>query len=327
MTKCLGCGIELQDKNINDLGYVTNLEKELCERCFKLKNYGSYTNVTLNNEDYLKILNSIPSYNLVVYTTDILNLSINNIEKFEKVIIVVTKKDIFPKSIKDEKIINYIKQRYNNVIDVIIISSAKNYNLDYLYNRLKKYYNDKSIYIIGNTNSGKSTLINKLIDNYSTLENSKVTTSMYPSTTLGKLEINLGDLKIIDTPGLIDDTNIVNKLNAKELKAITPKKEIKPKSCQIKSGKGSLIIDKFTRIDYDTPNDNSLVIYANNGLDIRFSSLKKEIPINFEKTSFNLESKQDIVIPGLGFIKFVGPININIYCDSYVKPYSRDNLI
>lgn len=327
MTKCLGCGIELQDKNINDLGYVTNLEKELCERCFKLKNYGSYTNVTLNNEDYLKILNSIPSYNLVVYTTDILNLSINNIEKFEKVIIVVTKKDIFPKSIKDEKIINYIKQRYNNVIDVIIISSAKNYNLDYLYNRLKKYYNDKSIYIIGNTNSGKSTLINKLIDNYSTLENSKVTTSMYPSTTLGKLEINLGDFKIIDTPGLIDATNIVNKLNSKELKSITPKKVIKPKSCQIKSGKGSLIIDKFVRIDYDTKSNNSLVIYANNGLDIRFSSLKKEVPSNFKKTTFNLENKQDIVIPGLGFIKFVGPININIYCDSFVKPYSRDNLI
>lgn len=327
MTKCLGCGITLQTTSELELGYTPNLEKEVCERCFKLQNYGTYTSVALDNNDYLKIINSINKNNLIIYTTDILNLSINNIENLSKVILVVTKKDILPKSIKDEKIINYIKKRYPNLIDVIIISSIKNYNIDYLYNKMKKYSNKKPVYIIGNTNSGKSTLINKLIDNYSTKESKKVTTSMYPSTTLDKVEIVLDDLKLIDTPGLIDDTSIINKLSSKDIKRITPKKEIKPKSCQLKEGKGSLIIDKFVRIDYETNSNNSLVIYANNGLDIRFSSLSKEVPKNFNKKEFNLDNNKDIVIPGLGFIKIVNPITITIYCEEFIKPYERDNLI
>lgn len=327
MTKCIGCGVILQTTNQEELGYTTDIEKELCERCFKLKNYGKYQSVVLTNNDYLKIINSIPKNNLIIYTTDILNLSINNIKEFKKTIIVVTKKDVLPKSIKDEKIINYIKQNYPNVLDVIVISSIKNYNLDNLYNKLKKYNNNKPVYIIGNTNSGKSTLINKLIDNYSTLNNKKVTTSMYPSTTLDKVEINLGEITIIDTPGLIEENNIINKLDSKELKSITPKKEIKPKSCQIKKGTGSIIIDKYIRIDYKTTTNNSFVIYANNGLDIRFSSLKKEINKEFIKKEFNLQEKQDIVIPGLGFIKFVHPIEIDIYFPEYIKPYSRNNLI
>lgn len=326
MNKCKGCGVNLQNIDASVLGYTSNLENQICERCFKLKNYGQYSKVTLNNEDYLKIINSINKDNLVIYTTDILNLTISNIDKFKKVIIVVTKKDILPKSIKDAKIINYIKKRYLNVIDVIIISSIKNYNLDYLYSQMKKYSNKLPVYIVGNTNSGKSTLINKLIDNYSVQNLSKVTTSMFPSTTLDKVEINLGDLKLIDTPGLIDNGSITNTITPKELKSITPKKEIKPKSCQI-NGSGSIIIGDFARIDYETPSNNSLVIYASNFLDIRFSSLKKEISEDLVKTEFRLKEHQDIVIPGLGFIKFVGPIKVSIYCKNNVKPYSRDNLI
>ena len=126
---------------------------------------------------------------------------------------------------------------------------------------------------------------------------------------------------------MIDDTSIINKLSSKDIKRITPKKEIKPKSCQLKEGKGSLIIDKFVRIDYETNSNNSLVIYANNGLDIRFSSLSKEVPKNFNKKEFNLDNNKDIVIPGLGFIKIVNPITITIYCEEFIKPYERDNLI
>lgn len=327
MTNCTGCGIKLQTKFSNEIGYTTNSKNILCERCFKLKNYGNYEKVSLDNKDYLKIINSINKESLVIYTTDILNLAINNIEKFKKVIIVITKRDIMPKSIKDEKIINYIKKEYPNVIDVIVISSIKNYNLDYLYNKIKKYSNNKSSYLIGNTNSGKSTLINKLIDNYSTIESNKTTTSMYPSTTLGELKIKLGEITIIDTPGIIDYTSIVNYLPSKEIKKITPKKEIKPKSCQLKPNCGSLIIDKYIRIDYETNINTSLVIYASNELDIRFSSLSKEITKNFIKNEFILTKQQDIVIPGIGFIKFKDPITIKIYCQKEIKPYSRNNLI
>ena len=38
--KCLGCGIPLQDKDINLDGYISNIDKNICTRCFKIKNYG-----------------------------------------------------------------------------------------------------------------------------------------------------------------------------------------------------------------------------------------------------------------------------------------------
>ena len=38
--KCKGCGILLQTDNQNKLGYTKDYNNELCDRCFKLKNYG-----------------------------------------------------------------------------------------------------------------------------------------------------------------------------------------------------------------------------------------------------------------------------------------------
>ena len=37
--KCSGCGVLLQNDNINKEGYVDDLNKDICERCFKLKYY------------------------------------------------------------------------------------------------------------------------------------------------------------------------------------------------------------------------------------------------------------------------------------------------
>ena len=39
---CEGCGVLLQDENILQEGYTTNLENDLCQRCFRMKNYGEY---------------------------------------------------------------------------------------------------------------------------------------------------------------------------------------------------------------------------------------------------------------------------------------------
>ena len=48
---------------------------------------------------------------------------------------------------------------------------------------IKKYKTTKNVYLVGNTNAGKSTLINKIIDNYS-IDKAEITISSMPSTTL-----------------------------------------------------------------------------------------------------------------------------------------------
>lgn len=311
--KCMGCGNILKDDE---------LEHNICNRCFRLKHYGEYHVTNKDNCDYSKIINNIDSNDLVIYVTSLLNLTIMDLSKFKNVIVVLTKRDILPKSVKDNKIIDYVKNHYN-FKDIEVISSIKNYNLDNLISKIEKY-NKKKVYLIGNTNSGKSTLLNKLIENYSESD-INITTSMYPSTTLDTIEVKIKDIEFIDTPGIIDNGSVINYIDYKMLKKITPKKEVKPRTYQIK-GKGSLVIEDLVRIDYET-NDNSMTIYIANSVNIlRVGEANPRLK-NLPKREFNLENDKDIVITDLCFIKFVKGLKVKIYANNNINVYERDNLI
>lgn len=269
MKKCVGCGIELQTEDKNKLGYTEKEENTLCERCFKLKHYGQYKQVSLKNDDYLKILNAIPKNANILYITDILSLDTTYINKFNNITLVVTKYDLLPKTTKKEKIINYLNNNIPSLSKIFIINNKNKEEINEIYKYLTKL-NNKQVYVIGTTNTGKSTLINNLIK-LEEKDISTVTTSIYPSTTLDIVEVNLNKLTLLDTPGLINQNNIVNHLNDNEIKEITPKKTIKPKTCQL-IGKGSIKIGEYIRIDYNSKEKNSIVIYTANNLKKEFIS-------------------------------------------------------
>jgi len=326
MNKCLGCGVNLQNIDISKEGYVKNIENELCERCFRIKNYNDYKPIIKSNEDYIKILNEINKTNdLVLLVVDVLNLDseIKNIIKNinNKKILVLTKRDLIASDIYEEKILNYLNYDF---IDRIFISSKKNYQLDDLMDLIYKYKTSNNVYVVGLTNAGKSTLINKIIYNYTNL-NQEITTSNLPSTTLDtiKIEIN-NDLTLFDTPGILDDGNIINHLDEKMIKKIIPNKTIKPIVYQVKA-KQTFIIDDILRLDIDSNND--LVFYLSNNLKI--NRFYKEInKLNeLEKHELNITDKSDIVISGLGFIKVMRKSKITIYTLKGVKVYIRPSLI
>ena len=77
MNKCLGCGIELQNNDKTKLGYTTNIEKSLCERCFRIKNYGDYKSIVKDNDAFISILKNIDKKDLIVLVMDIFNLPKN----------------------------------------------------------------------------------------------------------------------------------------------------------------------------------------------------------------------------------------------------------
>lgn len=322
MNKCIGCGSILQDTDKNKDGYVLDINNKLCQRCFRIRYYNEYKNTIRDNNDYLKILDSINNDDLVVYVTSLLDIRLDYIDSFKNVIVVLTKRDILPKSVKDEKLIKYIKSRYNP-LEVIVVSSVKNYNIDYLFDTLRQYKKN-NIYVVGTTNGGKSTLINKLIKNYSD-NDVVITSSMYPSTTLDKIEINIIGLNIIDTPGLINKGSIFNYIDNNLLKKITIKKEIKPKTYQL-NGKGSVLIEDLIRLDYDTKG-TSMTIYVNNLVNIRFLGKDNNKLLDDKCNKFSLDNNKDIVISDLCFIKFTKNVNLNIYSNYDVLIYERDNLI
>ena len=325
MSKCIGCGIELQNNDKAKLGYTTNIEKLLCERCFRIENYGEYKKVAKDNNEYINILKEInKTKDLVVLVLDIFNLTENiNVIKENinnDILLVITKRDILPKSVHDEKLIEYIKNYNLKIKDQVVISSYKNYNFDELYEKINNYKKSKNVYVIGFTNAGKSTMINKLIYNYSD-NDTKITTSIMPSTTLDKIEINLNEnLTIIDTPGLLCEKSFYDILEGKDLKKIIPKKEIKPISYQIKD-KQYIVIDKYAIIETENIN---MVLFMSNSLNIK--RLYKKPETKLKEKNLKVDNN-DLVINGLGFIKCIGKTNIKIYTYDEISVTTRKNLI
>lgn len=331
---CKGCGILLQDENVLLEGYTTSLENDLCQRCFKMKNYGEYQVVTKSNQDYIDILKSVAeTKDLVLYITDLLNIEQNfkEIRKIlpNKMILVLNKKDVLPKSVKEEKLIKYLSSMEDtNFEEIIVISANKNYNIDYLLKRIKFHQTSKNVYVVGHTNAGKSSLINKLITNYSE-NNQELTMSPLPSTTLNTITIKIDDyLTIIDTPGLIEVGSILNYVDEDMVKKISPKKEIKPRTYQLRKNQ-SLIIENLARIDYIEGEKNSFTLYISNDLKVKRllnfvhnNELKEK-----NKITYNMKYEEDLVINGLGFVKIVNKGIIDLYIDKEVESYTRKSLI
>ncbi len=331
--RCLGCGVILQDQNVLQEGYTTNLENDICQRCFRLKNYGEYQTVAKSNEDFIKILQEVGrTKDLVLYITDLLNLE-KNIESIKsilpnKMILVLNKVDVLPKSVKEAKLIKYIENMNLGFEEIIVISANKNYNIDYLLKRIKYYQTSRNVYVVGHTNAGKSSLINKLIKNYSDREQ-ELTMSPLPSTTLNTVNIEINDyLTIIDTPGLVDSGSITNHVDQAMVKKLSCKKEIKPRTYQLRKNQ-SIIIEDMVRIDYVEGERNSFTLFASNDLKVKrlLNLFNNQDLKDKNKLTYNVKYDEDLVISGLGFVKIVNKGIIDVYIDKDVDTFMRKSLI
>ena len=329
---CRGCGILLQNENITLEGYVNSLDNDVCQRCFRMTNYGEYQAVTKSNEEFVSILKEVDkTKDLVLHIVDLVNLDkdLNEIRNIitNKMLLVLNKKDALPKSVKDEKIIDYIKSLELDYADIVVISANKNYNIDLLINKINKHKTSNKVYVVGKTNTGKSSLINRLIHDYSE-NDSDLTISPLPSTTLNMVSIEMNkNLTLIDTPGLIDRGNISNYLDEKEIKKLINKKEIKPKTYQIKKGQ-CLIIDNIARIDYLEGERNSFTLYIPNSLKVkRMNAYKQERLKDLARTELSFGYREDVVINGLGWVKIVDKGSVDVYVDKNVEVWTRRNFI
>lgn len=315
--KCIGCGATLQYKSKSKDGFIKEekyKDARYCERCFKIKNYGEYTVITEKIE-FNKVISKINSSKaLVVFLIDILNLNndvVDYIKKFDNdVFIILTKRDVIPKSIKDSKIIEYFKNNIYKTDNIMCVSSFKNKNIDTFINYINKT-NYKKAFIVGLTNSGKSSFINALMSSVGMKP--EITTSVIPNTTINFIEMQIHDFSFVDTPGFITENSIYNFLNFEDVKKITPLKELKVKTYQIKPDE-CVIVDKLLRIDYLSKNKNSFSFYMNNRLEFNRMKIKTRDDLKIlPKKTLHLKGNEDIVINGLGFIRVTKECDITIY--------------
>lgn len=323
MNKCRGCGVELQNQDKELLGFTPNLDSELCERCFRINHYNDYKRVVKDNNFIVDILSKIDEKDLVVLIIDVMNIP-SNLDLIKQklnndLLLVLSKADLLPSEMYEEKFAKIANSLNINFVDKILISSTKNFNLDYLMEKIKEHKKTNKVYFVGYSNSGKSTLINKIIYNY-TCSNEMITTSLLPSTTLDLIEIKIDeDLTIFDTPGLLEEGNIIDLIDEKSLNKIMPKKKINPRVYQIKNKQVLKVEDIFSIL---VEPKNNIVFYISNALNIT-----REYEKNIVGKEININADEELVIMGLGFIKFKNKTKIIFNSKYDVNIFTRKSLM
>lgn len=361
--KCIGCGAPLQSENKNSPGYVPehNLFREdvICRRCFRLKNYNEVQDVGMDSEDFLNLLNGLSDRSgIIVNVVDIFDFEgsfINALKRIvgnKKIILVANKLDLLPKQINHRRVKEWLKRsakKYGlEAEEVVLISAEKGWGIEDLLTAINQNRDHEDVYIVGTTNVGKSTLINKLIE-LSVGEKDVVTTSRFPGTTLDMIDIPLDETSFMyDTPGIIQEHQMTHLVTEKELKTIIPKKEIKQRVYQLNESQ-TLFFGGLARIDYVSGGKRPLICFFSNDLNIHRTKTEKAnelwknqlgdllTPPN-NVSNFNLKDikavrletgkeKRDIMISGLGFITIDSGAKVIVRVPKNVDVVLRNSIL
>ncbi|TMW73888.1 ribosome biogenesis GTPase YqeH [Alteribacter natronophilus] len=340
---CAGCGITIQTENKSKPGYTPPqaLERDvvICQRCFRLKHYNEVQDVPLNDDDFLKILNEVGSKDaLVVKIVDIFDFHgswLPGLHRFvskNPVLLVGNKSDVLPKSIKHPKLKQWMMETANEYglkpVDVHLMSAEKGTGVMETADLIEKYRKGRDVYIVGCTNVGKSTFINRLIKDFGGDDEFLITTSNVPGTTLDMIDIPLDDgSSLFDTPGIVNHHQMAHLLTPEELKTVTPRREIKTKTYQLNEGQ-TLYFGGLARFDFIQGEPQSFTVHMSNELyvhrtktatadELYSSHLGELLSPPFKENAGDFpelkgreykisEEKTDIVFSGLGWVTVHG---------------------
>ena len=259
--KCAGCGIELQFEDEKKEGYVPEekfiMEGELlCQRCFKIKNYGKNSVNNFKSEDYSKeVLNSVKKSDIILPIFDIIDFEGSFTEEIldylrdYRSIVLVNKTDLLPGFVHPAEIADWIKDRLAEediVPENIAFISAKNkYGINGVIRKIKSVFPEGKVkaVVLGASNVGKSSVINLL------LGKNKITTSKYSGTTLKSINNKIPDtnITITDTPGLIPkEKRLSDMISVETGLKLVPAGEISRKTFKLGDGQ-IFMFDAFCR--------------------------------------------------------------------------------
>lgn len=321
MSKCLGCGTIIQNTNSEELGYSPKKDALYCERCFRQKNYSEAKLVSLP-KDKKDIINEInKKANYCLFITDVLNITSEVINTFKDIsvpkVLVINKVDAFSKSLRKESVKNHLNNYYGVSEKIIFASATKGIGIHEIKNIVS---GNNYTYLVGFTNSGKSSLINRLRKEFGSKE--VITTSIIPNTTIDFIKIKLEEYTIVDSPGFSYDSSIYNDSDLNLIKKTNIKNSIHPVTYQIKEN-DKLIIEDIIRID--TSEKNSFTFYMSNNLRIKkiYKPCLEELPSKI----YDITGNKDLIIKGLGFINIKKPTTLKIFIGDTNLIEIRDSII
>ena len=345
--KCAGCGIELQFEDEKKEGYVPEekfiMEGDLlCQRCFKIKNYGKNSVNNFKSEDYSKeVLNSVKKSDIILPIFDIIDFEGSFTEEIldylrdYRSIVLVNKTDLLPGFVHPAEIADWIKDRLAEediVPENIAFISAKNkYGINGVIRKIKSVFPEGKVkaVVLGASNVGKSSVINLL------LGKNKITTSKYSGTTLKSINDKIPgtNITITDTPGLIPkEKRLSDMISVETGLKLVPAGEISRKTFKLGDGQ-VFMFDSFCRfkvkgngIEDEREGENIYkpIFSAYSSKNVKFHVAKEErvedllqgdffeILKGEEKKKYfankfvtfetTVEEDEDLVISGLGWI-------------------------
>ena len=328
MSKCVGCGVELQNEDPKQIGYTPKLDGEYCQRCFRLRNYDDVTLLVKQGETDSRIYEEIRKMAcLVCLVADLFDFEGSMIPGLQRhignkdVLLIGTKRDLLPLTLSGNKLYNWIRSKLkeeNLYVKGICVSAYKGKDgVDEICDAITTLANGRPVVFMGVANAGKSTLINAI------LRKESITTSRYPGTTIDMMKLDTEIGTIYDTPGVMRKDNVVHYVDANDLKKIIPSKTLKPRNYQLYEPQ-SLAIGGVARLDFPDGKDVTVTCYFNDAIDIHRGKHEKSDELwsrhygellkpicntaesftDFRRYDFSLaeNEKCDVMIHGFGWV-------------------------
>ena len=244
--RCHNCGAILQSDKKKDPGFISKAIIEngvpkipYCNSCYeKMLTLNASNLEHETDKDIIKILNdAIATDALIVWMVDLFSfngtLNPDVVKKVKKlnVVVVGSKRDLFGSGVTDEMLVRYLDERFSEVginpVSIRLIGSEDKINVEEILKDFKEKRRARDIYLIGEVNSGKTTLINKFLKNYVNKTKWQIKTELYPGTNSDVLEIPLSNSSFLyELPDLSNSTSVCSKVEKEVAKLISPKKEI-----------------------------------------------------------------------------------------------------
>ncbi len=348
--KCIGCGATLQTTDSSKAGFVPLFDDnmKICKRCFRMMHYNELPKIVASNKEYEIVIDDVVKKKaLMVFIVDIFSfkstftdLMVNRL-KDKDVILVANKLDLLPKSSNLNKVVSWIerecqKKNFNPL--AIGIASARTLDfIDELISTIDLARRQRDVYFVGCANVGKSSIINALLKRTTSRTDDLIATSLIPGTTLNSIRIPYfeDNCALIDTPGLINESDTLNQILPQSYKKMVPNNEIKPITYQISDG-NSICLGGLGFLSFKTKKTISVTVYASRNLYLHRTKttkleelienqlglllsppLKEELDnIKYVKKNFLISNKKDIWFSGFGFVQIIGDTNVTV---KYIK--------
>ncbi len=347
--RCYHCGAILQCENENEKGYIipeslhraTPIQIIYCDRCFEtMKAFNNSELEQKVDQEVLKILDDAYATDaLIIWVVDLfsfngtLNSEIAKKVKKLNVIVVGNKRDLFPANVKEESLVEYLVETFNaygiKPKSVRLLGAANKIDSKELIDSMNVARKGHDVYMIGNSTSGKTSIINRAMKGFENKTSRQIKTITYPGTSVNVLEIPLSRSSFFyELPGISQTTSAVGKLEKDVVRQIVPKKAVKFITRTMSAG-DALMVGSLAAFEIIKGKTTNYRFYSAEGVETRKVQSKKlddyinennirrfARPVSERLVSFldydmfeyameNDKKWHDIAIEGLGWLSFI----------------------